>query len=197
EGDAGEDGEVLVVVGADVAGAVVERDAVEAEVDAEAAVVVNGIAADRVARAGPIEDHDPGTAIEGDRVAGPRRDVADRVTRRGAYNHHAVLLVGRRLLTVDVRADEVALDHIARVGCAPHLHAIAVVARDDVSGPGRRAADRDVRDVRPHAEVLEVVQAGGAAGVQADDVALDEVAAASAAGEADAATAGGPPAVAR
>src|SRR5262249_56847463 len=103
------------------------------------------------------------------------RGAADGVARRAAIEHHAEP-VAHRVSAADVCADVVALDHVAG-GCrGSYRHTSRVVARDDVTGPGRGAADRGVWYLDDDAAVLEVVQGGGAVRVQADDVALDDVA---------------------
>src|SRR5262249_10284062 len=97
----------------------------------------------------------------------------------------------------DVGADIVALDHVAggaqRVGDRLDGDPFQA-ARDDVAGSGRGAADEVVLPRNLDAD-LRVAEGGGAACVQADDVALDG-AAAGEVREGDAAAVVGPRAVA-
>ena len=52
------------------------------------------------------------------------------------------------LAPVDVGADVVALDHVARRACAGDRDAVRRIAGDDVAGAGRRPADRVARSPR-------------------------------------------------
>src|SRR5262249_21625089 len=124
------------------------------EVDAQAAVVVDGVAQDAVA--GAAKHLYPVAAVEGDRVARPGSETADGVV--GLGQHNALRLIPQAgsggdaaavrfpagkvaLVPNRIRANFVPLDRVARNG-GVHLDSATGVARDDV------ALDDVVRSVR-------------------------------------------------
>ena len=108
----GDHGEVLQEIRPDVGVAwVVGRDAVVAQVDAEAAVVVDPIRGDEVAHAACDGHARP--AIEGDRVGRARGRAADRRLGRDPDGDPGPAVAQRRE-AVGRRPDEVALDEVAR-----------------------------------------------------------------------------------
>ena len=83
---------------------------------------------------------------------------------------HARPGVGQGVRPRDVGADEVPLDRVA-VGVVGDEDA-GPVARDEVAGPGRRAADRVARRAVADADALAVGQGDRPGRVRADEVAL-------------------------
>src|SRR5262249_41232507 len=74
-------------------------------------------------------------------------------------------------------ADEVAQHHVGRRADVLDLDALGAVAAEDVTGPGRGAADGvAARRVEDEHAVGDVTQGGGAVLVRADEVARDDVA---------------------
>src|SRR5262249_44054598 len=148
---------------------VVGRDAVVAQVDAQAVVAEDAVVADGVA---VTRQHVDADGVEGDRV-GRRRRAADGVAAGGDAD--AVAAVAQVGGAVRGGADQVALDGDGR-GRAADLDAVAVVAADHVAGVGDRAADGHLVGVDDVDAVLGVAQVGGAVDVGPDEVALDLVA---------------------
>ena len=60
-------------------------------------------------------DENSVAVVEGDRVAVSRRRAADNVLVRSTGDEHAVAAVAPRAHAVDLRADQVALDLVARL----------------------------------------------------------------------------------
>ena len=116
-----------------------------AEVDAQAAVVVDRVAADLVLRA-PVGRHDDaGRGIEGDEVGLALGEPADR--RRVAPDvHHDAVAVAERAAAVGGRPDAIALDDV--VGVALREEDPDPVPGDHVAGARRRSADRQVPGAR-------------------------------------------------
>ena len=115
----------------------------------------------------------PSNGVRRDDVARARGRAADRAA--VGFDEDPVVVVGKRRHPGDVGADEVAADDEPRAVVEPD--AVGAVARDDVAGSRRGAADRDVGagrvvDLDP---VLGAGQSVSARGVRADQVALDEV----------------------
>src|SRR5262249_60980711 len=82
-----------------------------------------------------------------------------------------------------VEAEDVALDPGPRPAGAGEENALLPVARDEVAGPRHGAPDRVVRRGEPEGDAVRPVRQGArAAGVGADAVALDEIAAGAAVG---------------
>src|SRR5207248_8876190 len=104
-----------------------------------------------------------------------------------AREDHAVASVAHGGIAGGIGADEVARDHVGRRAGAGDHNPGATVARDDVAGTARRAADgvagRRVRDL--HA-VDAVAHGGGTGGVGADEVAGDRIVRSARVGEVDA-----------
>ena len=73
----------MEVVGPGVAGGVVERDAVAAQVDAQADVVVDRITEDRITGCSVTGDGNPIATVVGDDVAGTCGGAANRVVISG------------------------------------------------------------------------------------------------------------------
>src|SRR5262249_32350050 len=115
--------------------------------------------------------------VAADDVALPYRGAADRVAARDVDDH--ALRVAEHARPGDVRADVVALDHIARRAAVDDVDAIAVAA-DDVAppylGPADRVPARADQDgnTGPEGPVAERERASD---VGADVIALNDVAA--------------------
>jgi hypothetical protein len=97
---------------------------------------------------------------------------------RTAGNDNAIEQVGKGAQTVDLRADQIPLQHVARHGIVEllvkDLDAVAVVAGDDVAGSGDWAAEH-VGVGTPKADARPVAQGHRSAHVGADEVGLHEV----------------------
>ena len=159
---------------------VIRKDANVAQVDADAAVPVDGVGQDGVASAGVDRvhaDQDAIAGVEGDHVARAGRCAAEGVVRRAVVELHAVEPVAQRGGPGGVGADEVACDQVAGRGRAADLDAAGGVCRDHVARAGRGTPDGVAHGpgVDLHA-VGTVRDGGGPGGVGADEVADDDVA---------------------
>ena len=172
--DRPDDREVLQVVeaGVGVARVVSGRADDAEEVDAEGTVVVNRVAADRVAGAGwGFPEH--GTdVVECDDVGFSWRGAPDGVVVRIAYSDEGhALHVAERAEAVPLRTDEVALDHVPR---GRDEESDVSRGRDDVASAGGRSPDDVVARV-DNDRVLFVAQGQGAAGIGAEEIAFDVI----------------------
>ena len=157
---AGEHREVLQAVGArvNVVG-VIGRDAIGAQVDAQAGVAVDAVAQHRHRGAGRHKD--AVTGVEGNRVALAGRGATNaRVVGRAAVaNQDAVAAVAQCAAAVGSGADEVAADDGAGAGaCITQVDAVAGVAADQVVQ--HLVVERGVVDVDTVVVVAEVDASG-------------------------------------
>ncbi len=139
---AGNHREVLQVVGARVHvlhAAVVGGDAITVDIDAEADIGMNRVAADTDTRRRTTDD-DTAFVVEGDQVAFAGTRAADDVARTCIPETKAAFVTGGVDLAIaeveragDVRADVVALNR-GRGGAVLDQHGGAFVAGDDVAG---------------------------------------------------------------
>src|SRR5207249_331378 len=112
---------------------VVRRDAVPTQVDPEARVGDEGVAADGVA--GPRGGEHAAAAVVGDEVAGPGGRPPDLVA-GGGRDPHAVRRIAQIEGAGGIGPDGVPLDDIARCTGPGDPDAPAAIARDHVPGPG-------------------------------------------------------------
>ena len=159
--------------------------------DGDAAVLIaereraGGVGADEVAldddAGDAAADRDPVDGVGGDDVARSR----SRATDHGAVgiDEDSIVEVAERSRPGDVRADEVSAGDEVRPAVEPD--AVAAVARDDVAGRGRGAADRDVHAGGDVDAGLVSREGVAARGVRADEVALDQVSRAAVAARAE------------
>src|SRR5262249_19687122 len=104
-------------------------------------------------------------------------DAPNAVTSRATSHGHAVAAVGQGGPAGHVGADEVSFDHVACGVRILEKDAIAPVAGDDVTRPGRRAADKvGCRSPLQHYAGGRSPQGSRSRGINADIVAFDHVA---------------------
>src|SRR5262249_36668702 len=126
-------------------------------------------------------DQDAVHRVAADEVARARGRAADGVVLHplggGDPLHEDAGAVGDGAGARGVGADAVALDQVVGGGAAPviHLDADRVVPADQVAGPGCGAADGVAGPGRLCQQAEVVGQGGGAGGVGADPVTLDQV----------------------
>src|SRR5262249_7515760 len=113
-----------------------------AEVGGAVDVGADAVAQHHVARGARIGDLHAVERLAGDDRGGTAGRAADRVVLGAVTEVYAVAGVAKDGRAVDVGADEVAQHHVAAGGSTDDLHAVVVVAGDEVGGTGRRAADR-------------------------------------------------------
>src|SRR5208337_4559865 len=102
---------------------------------------------------------------------------ADRVVGGAAEDRHANEGIAQAGGAAGVGADGVPLDQVARRAAEPDVQAPELVVGGRVGGPGGGPADRVVGGAEEDVHtVARVAQAGGAAGVGADEVPLDQIA---------------------
>ena len=177
-GHAVDHGEVYEIVCAAVAVTrIVGRDAIGFEVDAEAAVRGDRIALDR--DAGRAAGHIHSELIVPDEIARAARRPTDRHRSRATHRDAAVVVAERRG-AIGPDAEVVALDYMARP--AGDVDAVGigdgvVVPGDDVARAGGRTPDGGGRGAAEDKPIPVVAQGGGARGVGADEVALNDGAA--------------------
>src|SRR5262249_6026576 len=138
-----------------------ERHAVGVHVDAQPAVLGDGVAAQQVAPAG--DRLDPVVAVGGDEVGFPDTQTADDVGAGPVADHHAAARIG---------GDEVAPHGVPAGAGAPEHDAVAPVGGDEVALLDASAPDEGSGGPPGHLHAVEVAQGDGAAGVGADHVAL-------------------------
>src|SRR5262249_26237592 len=141
------------------------------------------VALDHVARGRPGVPEEVGgvgdvnaVPVARDDVAGPGRRAADRVV-AGADDLDAIKQVAQRGTAGDVGADVIPLDLHPRGAVVDQDGAQPAVAADDVAGAGGAAADRIAGTAGDFDARQLVPQRSGAGGIEADEVALDQVAA--------------------
>ncbi len=166
-------------------GAAADEDSVDhvPEGDGSREVRADDVALDGI-HVGAV-DEDPFPAVAGHEVARTGRGAADRVPGRPGAQRDAIVAVPEDDGAGYVRADEIALDHVAARCAALNVDPLVVVARHEVAGGGGRAADRVV--VARHPDAVEVSKIGRARHVRAEVIPLDEVPAAGRQLDADAA----------
>src|SRR5262249_28838820 len=194
----------VVVAGDDVAGR--RRGAanrIARRVDADAAVVAQGgrarsVGADKVPgheAPGRPGEEDPVVEVAGDDVARAGDGAADRVGAGAAEDGHPVDCIRQGRVSGGVGADVVALHDVADRPVPLDVDATETaretVARNDVPGRRRGAADRVVGGpIVQHDALVAVADGKGAGEVGADQVALHHVAGGACDIDADAGVAG-------
>ena len=157
-------------------GAIVRGRAVAIQIDSEARVGEDGIAAQRVSCSASCLDADTIAEIEGDRVRLACRSSADAVVGPASPNHqHARAAVRDRGRSRDVGADPVPLDDVGR---AARADPVVEIPRDQVAFVGQGSADLSPTALRQDPAVRRAAHAiadgGGSTHVRADVVALDD-----------------------
>src|SRR5262249_58922974 len=89
---------------------------------------------------------------------------------------HAVLVVAEAFGACGVSADPIALHQVVRRPRVRDEDAVRTVPGDDVTSASSRPADRVQRGSSDDQYPEAVAECGGAGGVEADEVALDQVA---------------------